>query len=96
MNEFAEVEKRINELAREKLAPLKVVRIHMREGLTSFQEEPAYHIDIFFDGDGRPGGKRTNSLHTALFDHLWKIKDDHFPVVTYIKVGDEDKHHEPR
>ena len=93
MYEFAEVEKQINEIAREKLAPIKVVRIHMREGLTSFQEEPAYYIDIIFDGDGRPGGKRTNSLHTALFDYLWKIKDDHFPVVRYINVENEATYH---
>ena len=95
MNEFAEVEKYINETARKELAPTKVVRIHMREGLTSFQEEPAYHIDIIFDGD-LPGGKRTGSLHLALFDHLWKIKDNHFPVVRYIRVENEAKHHAPR
>ena len=95
MHEFAEVEKYINETARKELAPTKVVRIHMREGLTSFQEEPAYHIDIIFDGD-LPGGKRTSSLRTALSKHLWEIKDNHFPNVRYIRAENEAKYHASR
>ena len=95
MHEFAEVERYINETARKLLAPTEVVRIHMREGLTSFDEEPAYHIDIIFDGD-QPGGKNTASLHLALFKHLWEIKDSHFPDVRYIRVENEAKHHAPR
>ena len=95
MNEFAEVEKYINETARKLLAPTEVVRIHIREGLTSFDEEPAYHIDIIFDGD-LPGGKKTGSLRLALSKRLWEIKDNHFPNVRYIRVENEAKYHAPR
>ena len=94
MHEFAEVQQHINKIARKELAPIEVVRIHMREGLTSFDEEPAYHIDIIYDGD-RPGGK-IGYLNLAIQEHLWKVKDLHFPVVRYIRVENEGKYHAHR
>ena len=95
MNEFAEVEKYINETARKELAPTEIVRVHINEGLTSFGEEPAYRIDVIFDGD-LPDGKKSGYLQLAIEQHLWKIKDEHYPIVTLIRVENEAKHHAPK
>ena len=92
MHEFEEVKQHIDEIVRRELDSTRIVRIHIHEGLTSFDEAPAYHIGIIFDGD-LPGGKKTSSLNSALQKHLWEIKDDHFPIPTYIRVENEAKHY---
>ena len=94
MHAFEEVKQQINELVRKELAPAQILRVHVNEGLTSFEEEPAYRIDVIFDGD-RPGGGKTGYLNLALQQHLWKIKDDHFPIVRCIRVENEAKYHAP-
>ena len=95
MHEFEEVKQYINETVRKELAPTRVLRVHVNEGLTSFEEEPAYRINVIFDGD-LPGGKKTGNLNLALQQHLWAIKDQHFPIVRYIRAENEEKLLAPR
>ena len=94
MHAFEEVKQQINELVRKELAPAQILRVHVNEGLTSFEEEPAYRIDVIFDGE-RPDGGKTGQLQLMLDQHLWKIKDEHYPIVTLVRVENEAKRHAP-
>ena len=95
MTAFEEVKQYINETVRKELAPTRIAKVNIREGLTSFEEDPAYHIDVIIDGD-LPDGKSMGLLDLALFKHLWEIKDEHFPIVHYIGVEEEAEYYAPR
>ena len=95
MHEFEEVKRYINETVRKELAPTRIVRVHIHEGLTSFGEDPAYRIGVIFDGD-LPDGRKSGNLQLAIEQHLWKIKDERYPIVTLIRVENEAKHYAPR
>ena len=95
MADFEEVKQYINETVRKELAPTKIVRVHINEGLTSFGEDPAYRIDVIFDGD-LPDGRKSGDLQLALDEHLWKIKDEHYPLVTLIRLENEAQYHAPQ
>ena len=89
MANFHEVKKYVTKTVKKELAPTRIVKINMRESVTSSDGEPAYQIDIVFDGD-RPDARKMGNLRLAVKDHLWEIRDGHYPMFSILRPEDEE------
>ena len=95
MSNFQAVKRFVTKTAKKELAPTRVVKINMREGVTSSDGEPAYRIDIIFDGE-RIDAERLGNMSRAIKAHFWAIKEEHTPVYSFLRPEDEEWFYAPR
>ena len=94
MADFEEVKKFVTDTVKKELAPTRIVKVNMREGINSSDGEPSYRIDIVFDGDKIDARKFGNVL-LAVDAHFWEIKEEHVPVYSFLKPEDEEWYYAP-
>ena len=74
---------------KKELAPTHIVKINMWEDVVGPEDEPAYRVDIVFDGE-RPGAKKMGSLYQTVYAHFWDIKEEHTPMFYILRPEDEE------
>ena len=95
MADFQQVKRYIDKTVKKELAPTRIVKINMREGVAGAENDPAYRIDIIFDGD-QPDTRKMTNLYLAVNTHLWEIKDEHTVMFSILRPEDEEWYYGPR
>ena len=95
MADFQQVKRWVTRTAKKELVPIRVVKVNMREGETSIDREPAYRIDIVFEGD-RLDPRKVSNMLLAIKAHFWDIKEARVPMYGFLKPEDEESYYAPR
>ena len=94
MSDLTKVKKSVTGIVKQELSPTHIVKINMREDESGYDGEPLYRIDVIFDGD-RPEPEKVSGMLLRVMDYLWDMKDERFPMITFLTPEDAKDYYEP-